>query len=139
MNFDELNAIIVKETGVKICPICGVPFEGYHRRQKTCGTDECKRLYHNQYLREKRVQWMTEDIAGFREYRRVAQRKSRRKKKETELMQRNYKKMQSYWERQIDVKERKLDGGLDYGKKQVEKTLAQVPKIDVSGFEKGDK
>ena len=82
---------------------------------------------------------MTEDIAGFREYRRVAQRKSRRKKKETELMQRNYKKMQSYWERQIDVKERKLDGGLDYGKKQVEKTLAQVPKIDVSGFEKGDK
>jgi hypothetical protein len=47
--------------------------------------------------------------------------------------------MQSYWERQIDVKERKLDGGLDYGKKQVEKTLAQVPKIDVSGFEKRDK
>ena len=56
-------------------------------------------------------------------------------------MRRNYKKMQSYWERQLDkdLKIRDAEDGLEYGKKQVEKTLAQVPKIDVSGFMKGKK
>ena len=136
MNFDDLNDIVAKEAGVNICPICGVPYEKYHSRQKTCGTDECKKRWHNNYYNDRRRRLLAEHPDEFRRYRREAERKTRRKKKEAELMQRNYKKMQSYWERQIDVKERKLDGGLDYGKKQVEKTLAQVPKIDVSGFEK---
>lgn len=139
MNFDELNAIIAKEAGINICPICGVPFDKYHSRQKTCGSAECKRLWHNKYFRDRRKRLLTEDPEAFRAYRREAEKKTRRKKKEKERMRRNYKKMQSYWERQIDVKERKLDGGLDYGKKQVEKTLAQVPKIDTNGFEKREK
>lgn len=139
MNFDELNKIVAKEAGVNICPICGTPFGKYHSRQKTCGTEECKRLWRNKYYDERRRRLLKECPEEFRRYRREAEKKTRKKKRERELMQRNYKKMQSYWERQIDVKERKLDGGLDYGKKQVEKTLAQVPKIDVSGFEKGDK
>lgn len=136
MNFDELNAIIEREAGVSICPVCGVPFDKYHSRQKTCGSDECKRMWHNKYFRDRRKRMLAEDPEAFRAYRREAEKKTRRKKKEKERMRRNYKKMQSYWERQIDVKERKLDGGLDYGKKQVEKTLAQVPKIDVNIGEK---
>ena len=139
MNFDELNAIIAKEAGINICPICGVPFDKYHSRQKTCGSDECKRLWHNKYYNDRRKRLLAENPEEFRRYRREAEKKTRRKKKEKERMRRNYKKMQSYWERQIDVKEHKIDGGLDYGKKQAEKTLAQVPKIDVSGFEKREK
>lgn len=136
MNFDELNAIIAKEAGINICPICGVPFDKYHSRQKTCGSDECKRLWHNKYFNDRRKRLLAEDPEAFRRYRREAEKKTRRKKREKERMRRNYKKMQSYWERQIDVKEHKIDGGLDYGKKQVEKTLAQVPKIDVNIGEK---
>ena len=137
MNFNTLNEIIEKETGVGICPICGVPFEKYHSRQKTCGSDECKRRWHNNYYNERRRRLLAEHPDEFRAYRREAERKTRKKKREKEMMRRNYKKLQSYWERQIDVKERKLDGGIDYGKKQMEKTLAEVPKIDVSEFMKG--
>ena len=136
MNFDELNEIIAREAGINICPICGTPFEKYHSRQKTCGTDECKRLWRNKYFDERRRRLLAENPEEFRAYRREAERKTRRKKRNKEAMGRNYRKMQSYWERQIDVKEHRIDGGLDYGKKQVEKTLEQVPKIDVSGFEK---
>ena len=136
MNFDELNEIIAREAGINICPICGTPFEKYHSRQKTCGTDECKRLWRNKYFDERRRRLLAENPEEFRAYRREAERKTRRKKRNKEAMRRNYKKMQSYWERQIDVKEHRIDGGLDYGKKQVEKTLEQVPKIDISGFEK---
>ena len=139
MNFDQLNDIIAKEAGINICPICGVPYEKYHSRQKTCGAEECKRLWRCRYFDERRRRMLAENPEEFRRYRREAEKKTRHKKREQELMRRNYKKMQSYWERQIDVKERKLDGGLEYGKKQVEKTLAQVPKIDVSEFMKGKK
>lgn len=136
MNFNTLNEIIERETGISICPICGVPFDKYHSRQKTCGSDECKRLWHNKYFNDRRKRMLAEDPEAFRAYRREAEKKTRRKKREKEMLRRNYKKMQSYWERQLD-KERRTDGGLDYGKKQVEKTLAQVPKIDVSEFMKG--
>lgn len=139
MNFDELNDIISRETGINICPICGVPFEKYHSRQKTCGTDECKRLWRNRYFNERRRRMLAEHPEEFRAYRREAEKKTRRKKGKKEMMRRNYKKMQTYWERQQEIKLRETDGGLEYGKKQVEKTLTQVPKIDTSGFEKREK
>lgn len=139
MNFDQLNDIIAKEAGINICPICGVPFEKYHSRQKTCGTEECKRLWRCRYFDERRRRMLAENPEEFRRYRREAEKKTRHKKREQELMRRNYKKMQSYWERQLDkdLKIRETEGEFDYGKKQVEKTLAQVPKIDVSEFMKG--
>lgn len=130
MNFDELNEIVAKDAGVKICPICGTPYEGYHRRQKTCGTDECKRLYHNKQLRERRKRLMAEDIEAFRAYRAEAQRKSRRKKRNAKVANENYQKLESYW---IDKANRRIEtDGLEYGKKQMERTLASVPKIDVN-------
>lgn len=136
MNFDELNEIVAKEAGINICPICGVPYEKYHSRQKTCGTDECRRLWHNRYMDAQRKQQYAENADAFREYRREAQRRYRKKKRDKEVANKNYARIQAYWQRQAELREYKLDGGLDYGKKQVEKTLAQVPKIDVSGFEK---
>lgn len=134
MDFKVLDEIIAKNSMVHICPVCGTPFREYHSRQKTCGTEECKRMWRNSYYEKRRRTKLAEDPEGFRAYRREAEKKTREKKKETEMMRRNYKKMQSYWERQLDAKlkmEEKEDGR-EYGKKQVEKTLAQVPKIDVN-------
>ena len=134
MNFDELNKIIAKEAGISICPICGTPFDKYHARQKTCGADECKRLYKNQYLKDRKARLMREDVEAFREKRREAQKKSRRKKRRKEVADENYQKIQKYWESQA---ERHIEtDGLEYGKRQMERTLASIPKIDVNIGEK---
>ena len=139
MNFDALDEIIRKNTDLHFCPICGTPYRPYHRRQKTCGDEECKRVWRNRYYEKRRRSKLAEDPEAFRAYRRDAEKKTREKKKEKEMMRKNYKKMQSYWERQLDkdLKVRDAEDGRSYGKKQVEKTLAQVPKIDVSEFMKG--
>ena len=134
MNFDELNEIVAKEAGVYICPICGIPYEKYHSRQKTCGTDECKRLWHNRYVDARRKEMREIDVEAYREYRREAQRKSRQKKRKAKVAEMNLEKIASHW---VNKNDRVLEtGGHEYGKKQVEKTLASVPKIDVSGFGK---
>ena len=137
MNFDELNKIVAEEAGVHICPICQTPFEPINKRQKTCGVKECQRLYKNQYLRERRRRLMEEDIDAWRKYQADAQRKSRRKKKALEVIDTNLQKLQNYWDAQQE-KHIETDG-LEYGKKQAERTLAKVPKIDVSGFKRSDK
>ena len=134
MNFDELNEIVAKEAGVNICPVCGTPFEKYRAAQKTCGADECKRTYKNNYLRERRKKLRAENPELYREKKRETQRRSRWKKRRAELAERNLDKMQKYWEGQA---ERHIEtDGIDYGKKQMERTLAMIPKIDVSGFGK---
>lgn len=137
MNFNTLNEIIEKEAGVSICPICGIPYEKYHRNQKTCGTDECKRLWHNQYQEERRRKMLTENPEEFRAYRREVQRKTRQKKRKAKVVDGNYQKLENYW---IDKANRRIEtDGLEYGKKQMERTLADIPKIDVSGFGKDKK
>lgn len=137
MNFNTLNEIIEKEAGVSICPICGIPYEKYHRNQKTCGTDECKRLWHNRYQEERRRKMLAEKPDEFREYRREAQRKTRQKKRKAKVVDGNYQKLENYW---IDKANRRIEtDGLEYGKKQMERTLADIPKIDVSGFGKDKK
>lgn len=136
MNISELEKIIEEQTGNKICCICGVPFKPHHSRQKTCGSAECKRLCHNQYLRERDRRLKEEDREAFNRRHTMAQRKSRRKKKMREQADRNYAKMQSHWERVADFDKAVADHGMEYGKRQAEKTLASVPKIDVEGFMK---
>ena len=134
MNFDELSEIVAKEAGVNVCPICGTPFMPRHKDQKTCATTECKRLYKNNYLKERRKRLREENLEEYRKIRAEAQRKSRRKKRQAEIADKNYEKMQNYWEEQA---ERHIEtDGIDYGKKQMERTLAMIPKIDVSGFGK---
>ncbi len=137
MNFDELNAIVAEQAGVDICPICGTPFSKYHSRQRTCGTEECKRLWKNKYLRERRDRLIAEDKEAFKMAHAEAQRKSRHKKKEVERIARNYARIQEHWDRVTEFNKVVADHGFDYGKHQMAKTLAQVPKIDVSGFTKG--
>lgn len=134
MNISELEKIIEEQTGNKICPICGTPFKPYHSRQKTCGTEECKKLHHNMYLKERRERLIAEDREAFNRAHALAQWKSRQKKKAKEQSERNYDKIQQHWERFVDSE--KSVSGIDYGKRQAEKTLASIPKIDVEAFMK---
>lgn len=128
MNFDELNAIIEAETNIPICPICGTPFRKYHKRQKTCGSDICKKGWKSLYQKARVMQMREEDIDAFRKYHADAQRKSRHKKKKIDGLTESYRAIEEYWnkERNENVY------GLDYGKRQAAKTLASVPKIDVN-------
>lgn len=136
MNFDRLNEIVAREANVSICPICGTPFDKYHSRQQTCGTEECKRLWKNKYLRERRKRLIAEDKAAFNFAHAEAQRKSRNKKKRLDQIARNYERMQKHWEKVAEFEKTVADHGLDYGKHQMAKTLAQVPKIDTTIGEK---
>ncbi len=133
MRFEELGDII-REQGIDICPICGTPYSRYHRRQRTCGTEECKRLWKNKYLRERRERLIAEDKEAYNLAHAEAQRKSRHRKKAKERADRNYAKLQEHWERIAKFDDAVENHGIYYGKRQMEKTLALVPKIDVSGF-----
>ena len=126
MNFDELGAIIAENTGLKVCPICGTPFKPYHSRQKTCGTEECKRENHKTQMREREKSG--EELERRREANRRWRAKQRRLKKREEQLDEIIERTQ----RQIDFDNYIKEHGHEYGKLQMQKTLALVPKIDVN-------
>lgn len=132
MTFDELGKIVEEQTGLKTCPICGTPFKPYHSRQKTCGTDECKREHKNKYMRERIDEADDEQASKWREKKREANRKwrakQRRLKKRGEQLDEIIKRTQ----RQIDFDNYIREHGLEYGKLQMQKTLALVPPIDLN-------
>lgn len=134
MNLSELEKIIEEQTGLNICPICGTPFNPYHSRQKTCGSSECKRLQHNLYLQERRRQMREENIEEFNRYHAAANKKWRKKQKFLEELD----ELQEFCREQTILIDTVNLGvtGIDYGKRQAEKTLASVTKIDVEGFMK---
>lgn len=132
MNIKELNDIIEKEAGVNICPICGTPFEKFHYRQITCGTDECRKSQRAKYMREYTEKQKAEDIEAYRKKNAERERRYRRKKKGLDILDENLKRAQEYWERQEAKRFLEKDDGKTYAQRQVEKTLASVPKIDVN-------
>ena len=132
MNFDELSAILNEEAGINVCPICGTPFDKRYRQQKTCGTDECKRKYKNKYLRERRKKLLEGDRELFNKAHAEAQKKYRDKKKNKENVERAYDKIEGYWKEVKERREEVVIDGFNYGKRQMEKTLAMIPKIDVN-------
>ena len=137
MNFDELEKIMI-EAGVNICPICGTPFSKYHNRQKTCGTDECRRLMSNRRSREWRRKKIEEDPEAYRKYHTEAERKRRDKKKWQEDRAEQLQKIQERWAKQSNLDKIVAEHGMEYGRMQAEKILASVPKIDVN-IERRDK
>lgn len=139
MNIEELNKIIAEETGVSICPICQVPFTPRHSRQITCGSEECRKVHRAEYLKQRTARLREEDIDLFRQKHNEAQRKHRRKKKGLIVADENLKRAQEYWERREAQQYLAISDGKEYAERQVANTLAKVPKIDVSGFRKGDK
>ena len=137
MNFDELNAIVAKEAGVDICPMCGTPFSRRDARQKTCGTGECKRLWKNQYLRERRLRLIAEDKELFNFRHAEAQRKSRRKKRAEQIERENRENIRREKMNVEDVE--RLESLFvmktpadEYAERQQAKTLASIPKINTN-------
>lgn len=141
MNFEELGKIISDEAGVDICPMCATPFRRRDARQKTCGTNECKRLWKNKYLRERRQRLIAEDKELFNFRHAEAQRKSRHKKRAERIARenretaepdtisiKNIERLESFFVMQEPADE--------YAERQKAKTLALVPKIDVNLGEK---
>lgn len=140
MSFEELGKIISEKTGVDICPICGVPFYRRDARQKTCGTSECKRLWKNKYLRERRLRLIAEDKELFNYRHAEAQRKSRHKKRAEQIARENaqtdtisaenIKRLESLFVMRTPADE--------YAERQIARTLASVPKIDVNLRKEGE-
>lgn len=133
MQLTELTKILNEEAGLHICPICATPFEPYNSRQKTCGSEECKRQYHSQYVSEYNKARLAENPESIRDYKRKQMRRYREKQRVAELLE----EQERYWRNRDDINDRIV--AEDYGKRQAEKTLSQVPKIDVSlGKERTD-
>ena len=133
MNFDQLNEIVAKEAGVDICPICETPFRRRDARQKTCGTNECKRLWRNKYLRERRLRLIAEDKELFNFRHAEAQRKSRRKKRAQQIASEDVA-IDTMSAEEIDRLESLFvmrTPADEYAERQRAKTLAGIPKINV--------
>ena len=134
MNFDELNAIVAEQAGVDICPMCGIPFHRRDSRQKTCGTDECKRLWKNKYLRERRLRLIAENKELFNFRHAEAERRRRRKKRAAQIEHENAEQ-DTISAKDIDRLESLFvmrTPADEYAERQIAKTLAMIPKIDVN-------
>ena len=132
MNFDELSNILNEQAGINVCPICGTPFDKRYKQQKTCGKDECKREHKKLYMRERRRKLIEGDRELYNKYHAEAQRKYRNKKKGKEVVEKNLDKVEEYWENYKGERKGVVVEKSDYGKRQMEKTLAMIPKIDVN-------
>lgn len=132
--FEELNSIVAAQAGLDVCPMCGTPFRRRDARQKTCGTNECKRLWKNKYLRERRLRLIAEDKELFNFLHAEAQRKSRHKKRAEQIARENaasdtisaenIEHLESLFVMRTPADE--------YAERQKAKTLASVSKIDVN-------
>jgi DNA repair exonuclease SbcCD ATPase subunit len=131
MNLSELEKI-VSDAGINICPICGTPFDKYHKRQKTCGTEECKKEWAKQRSRKWYEKFKERDVDEYRKYHREAQKKHRDKKRRLMERDEQLEDIQKRWEKVKAFDDYVSDNGINYGKLQMEKTLASVPKIDTT-------
>lgn len=131
MDLNEITKII-EESGLKVCPICGTPFTPYHGRQKTCGAEECKRKWHNQYVLDRVKRLKEKDPDAWRRYHAKANRKYRHKQKKLQERETELKQLQEKWEKQKEFDRKISEYGHEYGKRSAEKLLAAIPKIDVN-------
>lgn len=131
MDLTEITKI-VEEAGLSVCPICGIPFKKYHSRQRTCGAPDCKRVCHNQYLKEHREKLKAENPEVYNKKKADANRKWRAKRKAIEGREEQLLDLQDHWKKQSDFDKFVTEHGHEYGKYSAEKVLAMVPKIDVS-------
>lgn len=132
MNFDELNKIVAESAGVSICEICGTPFTPYHSRQKTCGTEECKKQNKKEYMRTRFELADKETEERLRRSHAEANKKWREKKRRAKEREEQLDELHERWKKQADFDEYIRKHGHEYGKLQMQKTLALVPKIDVN-------
>lgn len=130
MNFDELSKLVADEIGQSVCVICGMPYKPRRPNQKTCGNEGCKREWHRQYQRDYIERLREESPEELKRYRRESQRKHREKMKRIDHADTNYRVIEDRY-RRIEEANKNITG-IDYGKRQAERTLAMIPKIDVN-------
>ena len=133
MNFDDVEKILSENLGMPICPVCGLPYKPYRAKtQKTCGDTECKAEYHRRRVRERAEEARAADEEGFKKRHRDSMRKYRGKQRKLERRVEQLQDISERWERQAEFDKYVSEHGHEYGKRQAEKTLSQVPKIDVN-------
>lgn len=132
MNLKNLEQILSEHSNNKFCPICNTPFKPYNSRQKTCGSPECKKQYHAEYVREYNRKFREERPDLARKRSRESMRKFRAKQKAAEEKIDDLGKQLEYWEKQEQFDRKITAYGDRYGEVSAQKTLATVPKIDTS-------
>lgn len=123
---------VLQDAGVHICPICGTPYEPYHSRQRTCGSDKCRREWKKAYLHEWTQKRKEKDPEAWKEYRRKAARKHYLKKRSLERFANELADLRRYAHHQEEFDKFVSEHGHEYGKYSAEKVLATVPKIDTN-------
>ena len=136
MDINKIETTLREESGIGVCPICGVPFKPYHSRQKTCGNSECKRIYHIESVKARTEKLRSESPDEYNRYRRECSRRARAKKKSLRIRESQLKDMAERWGKQSEFDNKISEYGLEYGKRSAEKVLSTVPKIDVTAFMK---
>lgn len=132
MNLEQLKNRIAEQDGLRICPICGLPFKPYRQNQKTCAEAACQKQYHKRYVAEYNRRRREENPEVVREYNKVKMRKYRQKQRDLENRRRQLEQMSDQWQRQQDFDDKVKEYGDKYGDVQTQKILASVPKIDLS-------
>ena len=132
MNLTELEKILSKESGNKFCPICATPFKPHHSRQKTCGSPECKRIYHAEYVKNYNQKLRKDNPELTRRRTRDSMRKFRAKQRAVEDRNDELSRQLEYWEKRAEFEKKITAYGDHYGEVSAEKLLEQIPKIDTS-------
>lgn len=138
MNLNKLESILSEQSGNKFCPICGTPYKPYHSRQKTCGSPECKKQYHAEYVKDYNRKFREENPYVARERSKLSMRKLRAKRKAIENHIDDLGKQLEYWEKREEFEKKITEYGDRYGEVSAQKTLEQVSKIDVAGGKDND-
>lgn len=134
MKLDEIEIALQKESGLKMCVICGMPFRPYHSRQKTCGSAECKRAHHINCVIARTERIKRERPNEYKAFRRECSRRARAKKKALKARETQLKALAERWEKQKEFDDKISKYGIEYGKRSAEKVLSTVQKIDVEAF-----
>lgn len=132
MNLENLENILSEHSGNKYCPICSTPFKPYNSRQKTCGSPECKKQYHAEYVKEHNRKFRKENPTAARERSKKSMRKFRAKQKAVENRIDNLGKQLEYWEKQEEFDRKIAEYGHRYGEVAADKLIKSIPKIDTS-------
>lgn len=129
MKFEEISQTL-REAGVSVCPICGMPYKPYRKTQLTCGEKECRRVMNSRQTAERARRRLAENPEEERKKRAEAAKKYRHKQKTSRMFEEQLeriKELTEHWEEKEDA-----IVGEDYGKRQMEQTLASLSKIDTS-------
>ena len=132
MNLEELKDKMAEQDGLRVCPICGLPYKPYRQRQRTCGDPVCRKKHHQQYVKEYNRQFRQKYPEVARERTKTSMRKYRRKQRELEQLDKQLEQMGEHWQRKEEFSQQMKEHDGRYGDIQKQKILASVPKIDVS-------